>query len=100
MTPSDVFCSNWDGHSQKGACIDMLNLDLSKWIYTLIWCDISQMIQMTPLVDWTITNINLAAHGRMEAMSAVVVTSMAASTFNTQLESWEPLIEPFEGIFK
>jgi vacuolar protein sorting-associated protein 13A/C len=55
---------------------------------------------MTPLVDWTITNINLAAHGRIEAMSAVVVTSMAASTFNTQLESWEPLIEPFEGIFK
>jgi len=80
-------------------------LTCSIWIlangYTpLIWRDISQMIQMTPLVDWTITNINLAAHGRMEAMSAVVVTSMAASTFNTQLASWEPLIEPFEGIFK
>lgn len=56
--------------------------------------------QMTPLVDLTITSINLAAHGRMEAMSAVVITNMAASTFNTQLESWEPFIEPFEGIFK
>lgn len=57
-------------------------------------------LQMTPLVDLTITSINLAAHGRMEAMSAVVITNMAASTFNTQLESWEPFIEPFEGIFK
>ncbi|KAG0559465.1 hypothetical protein KC19_10G107200 [Ceratodon purpureus] len=55
---------------------------------------------MTPLVNTTITNINLAAHGRLEAMSAVILTNMAASTFNTQLECWEPFIEPFEGIFK
>ncbi|KAG0568137.1 hypothetical protein KC19_7G189300 [Ceratodon purpureus] len=55
---------------------------------------------MTPLVNTTITNINLAAHGRLEAMSAVIITNMAASTFNTQLECWEPFIEPFEGIFK
>ena len=58
------------------------------------------LVQMTPLVNTTITNINLAAHGRLEAMSAVIITNMAASTFNTQLECWEPFIEPFEGIFK
>ncbi|KAL5700718.1 hypothetical protein ACHQM5_026131 [Ranunculus cassubicifolius] len=54
----------------------------------------------TPLFDTTITNVNLATHGRLESMNAVLVSSMAASTFNPQLEAWEPLVEPFEGIFK
>uniref|UniRef100_A0A6N2LUY9 PH domain-containing protein n=1 Tax=Salix viminalis TaxID=40686 RepID=A0A6N2LUY9_SALVM len=55
---------------------------------------------MTPLFDVTITNINLATHGRLEAMNAVLISSIAASTFNAQLEAWEPLVEPFDGIFK
>ncbi|CAN4121397.1 unnamed protein product [Withania somnifera] len=55
---------------------------------------------VTPLFDATITNIKLATHGRLEAMNAVLISSMAASTFNTQLEAWEPLVEPFDGIFK
>ncbi|KAL3505576.1 hypothetical protein ACH5RR_030958 [Cinchona calisaya] len=55
---------------------------------------------MTPLFDATITNLKLATHGRLEAMNAVLISSVAASTFNTQLEAWEPLVEPFEGIFK
>ncbi|KAJ8645273.1 hypothetical protein MRB53_007021 [Persea americana] len=55
---------------------------------------------MTPLFDTTITNINLATHGRLESMNAVLISSVAASTFNPHLESWEPLLEPFDGIFK
>ncbi|KAH9312827.1 hypothetical protein KI387_027862 [Taxus chinensis] len=55
---------------------------------------------MTPLVDSTMTNISLVAHGRLEALNVVLVSSVAASTFNPQLEAWEPLIEPFDGIFK
>lgn len=55
---------------------------------------------MTPLFDSTITNIKLATHGRPEAMNAVLIASIAASTFNTQQEAWEPLVEPFDGIFK
>ncbi|KAH8501006.1 hypothetical protein H0E87_016007 [Populus deltoides] len=55
---------------------------------------------MTPLFDVTITNIKLATHGRLEAMNAVLISSIAASTFNAQLEAWEPLVEPFDGIFK
>ncbi|CAM6102066.1 unnamed protein product [Calypogeia fissa] len=55
---------------------------------------------MTPIVDVTVTNINLAAHGRAEAFSIVVITAIAASTFNVRLEAWEPLIEPFDGIIK
>ncbi|KAE9455056.1 hypothetical protein C3L33_13039, partial [Rhododendron williamsianum] len=55
---------------------------------------------MTPLFDATITNIKIATHGQLEAMNAVLISSIAASTFNTQLEAWEPLVEPFDGIFK
>lgn len=55
---------------------------------------------ITPLFDLTITNIKLATHGQLEAMNAVLISSIAASTFNTQLEAWEPLVEPFDGIFK
>jgi vacuolar protein sorting-associated protein 13A/C len=59
-----------------------------------------ESFQMTPLFDTTITNIKLATHGRLEAMNAVLICSIAASAFNAQLEAWEPLIEPFDGIFK
>ncbi|XP_047337153.1 uncharacterized protein LOC124940662 [Impatiens glandulifera] len=55
---------------------------------------------MTPLFDGTITNMKLATHGQLDAMNVVLISSMAASTFNKQLEAWEPLIEPFDGIFK
>ncbi|XP_074301933.1 uncharacterized protein LOC141633346 isoform X1 [Silene latifolia] len=55
---------------------------------------------MTPFLDLTFTNIKLVTHGRFEAMNAVFISSMAASTFNRQLESWEPMVEPFDGIFK
>nr|DAD29104.1 TPA_asm: hypothetical protein HUJ06_030572 [Nelumbo nucifera] len=55
---------------------------------------------MVPLFDVMITNINLATHGSLEAMNAILISSIAASTFNTQLEAWEPLVEPFDGIFK
>lgn len=55
---------------------------------------------MTPFFDVTITNIKLATHGGIDSMNAVLISSIAASTFNTQLDSWEPLVEPFDGIFK
>ncbi|KAF6156506.1 hypothetical protein GIB67_011307 [Kingdonia uniflora] len=55
---------------------------------------------MTPLFDTTITNVNLATHGRLDSVNAVLISSIAASTFNAQLETWEPLVEPFDGIFK
>ncbi|KAG9136747.1 hypothetical protein Leryth_004514 [Lithospermum erythrorhizon] len=55
---------------------------------------------ITPLFDATITNLKLATHGQLEAMNAVLISSIAASTFNAQLEAWEPLVESFDGIFK
>lgn len=56
--------------------------------------------QMRPLFDTTITNIKLATHGGLHGMNAVLISSIVASTFNAQLEAWEPLVEPFDGIFK
>lgn len=55
---------------------------------------------MTPFFDAMVTNSNLAIYGRPEAMSSVVISSIATSTFNAQLEAWKPLIEPFDGTFK
>ena len=55
---------------------------------------------MTPLFDATITNIRLVIQGGLDAMSACLVSNLAASTFNVHLEAWEPFVEPFEGIFK
>ncbi|KAL8205058.1 hypothetical protein R6Q57_010681 [Mikania cordata] len=55
---------------------------------------------MTPFFDVSITNIKLATHGGIDSMNAVLISSIALSTFNTLLDSWEPLVEPFDGIFK
>uniref|UniRef100_A0ACD5YZI2 Uncharacterized protein n=1 Tax=Avena sativa TaxID=4498 RepID=A0ACD5YZI2_AVESA len=55
---------------------------------------------VTPIFDTTIASINLATHGRFETINAVLICSIAASTFNRHLEAWEPLVEPFDGIFK
>ncbi|XP_015689233.1 uncharacterized protein LOC102707936 [Oryza brachyantha] len=55
---------------------------------------------VTPLFDTTVANINLATYGKFETMNAVLICSIAASTFNRHLEAWEPFVEPFDGIFK
>lgn len=57
-------------------------------------------VQMNPLADVSISGTNLLAHGRPELMNAVMITSMAASTFNSQLDAWEPAVEPWEGLVK
>ncbi|KAL2613699.1 hypothetical protein R1flu_025391 [Riccia fluitans] len=63
-----------------------------------VYDDLSGM--MTPVMDMTVTGINLAANGRAESFNVVVVAAFAASTFNMRLEAWEPLIEPFDGVIK
>ncbi|KAD5802908.1 hypothetical protein E3N88_14268 [Mikania micrantha] len=55
---------------------------------------------MTPFFDVSITNIKLATHGGINSLNAVVMSVIAASTFNTLLDSWEPLVEPFDAILK
>ncbi|KAK4730781.1 hypothetical protein R3W88_023769 [Solanum pinnatisectum] len=87
------------GDSVKPKTRDNITADMKIRCFSVTLLD-SLCGMVTPLFDATITNIKLATHGRLEAMNAVLISSMAASTFNTQLEAWEPLVEPFDGIFK
>ncbi|CAA0829437.1 calcium-dependent lipid-binding family protein, partial [Striga hermonthica] len=87
------------GDSIKPKTRDNITAEMKIRCFSLTVLD-SLCGMMTPLFDTTITNIKLASHGHLEAMNAVLISSFAASTFNIQLEAWEPLIEPFDGIFK
>ncbi|XP_057809782.1 uncharacterized protein LOC131024279 [Salvia miltiorrhiza] len=87
------------GDSVKPKTKDNVTADMKIRCFSLTILD-SFCGMMTPLFDATITNIKLASHGRLDAMNAVVISSFAASTFNVHLEAWEPLVEPFDGIFK
>ncbi|XP_075085926.1 uncharacterized protein LOC107782497 [Nicotiana tabacum] len=87
------------GDSVKPKTRDNITADMKIRCFSVTLLD-SLCGMVTPLFDATITNIKLATHGRLEAMNAVLISSMAASTFNTQLEAWEPLVESFDGIFK
>ncbi|ONI27903.1 hypothetical protein PRUPE_1G110200 [Prunus persica] len=87
------------GDSMKPKARENITAEVKLRCFSLTVLD-SLCGMMTPLFDTTITNIKLATHGRLEAMNAVLISSIAASTFNTQLEAWEPLVEPFDGIFK
>ncbi|KAK6160946.1 hypothetical protein DH2020_004327 [Rehmannia glutinosa] len=87
------------GDSMKPKTRDNITAEMKIRCFSLTILD-SLCGMMTPLFDATITNIKLASHGRLEAMNAVLISSFAASTFNIHLEAWEPLVEPFDGIFK
>ncbi|XP_010500318.2 PREDICTED: uncharacterized protein LOC104777719 [Camelina sativa] len=87
------------GESVKPKTQDNVNAEIKLRCFSMTLLD-GLHGMMTPLFDTTVTNIKLATHGRPEAMNAVLISSIAASTFNPQLEAWEPLIEPFDGIFK
>ncbi|EPS74076.1 hypothetical protein M569_00677, partial [Genlisea aurea] len=87
------------GYSVKPKARDNVTAEMNIRCFSLTILD-SLCGMMTPLFDATITNIKLATHGRLDEMNAVLISSFAASTFNIHLEAWEPLIEPFDGIFK
>ncbi|CAM8996430.1 unnamed protein product [Rhodiola kirilowii] len=87
------------GDSIKPKMRENITADMKLRCFSLTVLD-SLCGMLTPVVNATVTNVKVATHGRMDAMNAVLVSSIAASTFNSQLEAWEPLIEPFDGIFK
>ncbi|KAK7264763.1 hypothetical protein RJT34_32373 [Clitoria ternatea] len=87
------------GDSVKPKTRENINTELKLRYFSLTILD-SLCGMMRPLFDTTITNIKLATHGGLDAMNAVLISSIVASTFNAQLEAWEPLVEPFDGIFK
>ncbi|KEH32375.1 calcium-dependent lipid-binding-like protein [Medicago truncatula] len=87
------------GDSVKPKTRENVNAELKLRYFSLTILD-SLCGMMRPLFDTTITNIKLATHGGLHGMNAVLISSIVASTFNAQLEAWEPLVEPFDGIFK
>ncbi|XP_020230234.1 uncharacterized protein LOC109811015 [Cajanus cajan] len=87
------------GDSVKPKTRENINAELKLRYFSLTILD-SLCGMMRPLFDATITNIKLATHGGLNAMNAVLIASIVASTFNAHLEAWEPLVEPFDGIFK
>ncbi|XP_051130647.1 uncharacterized protein LOC127251100 isoform X2 [Andrographis paniculata] len=87
------------GDSNKPKARDNITAEMKIRCFSLTILD-SLCGMLSPLFDATITNIKLATHGGLEAMNAVLISSFAASTFNIHLEAWEPLVEPFDGIFK
>ncbi|TKY54291.1 Vacuolar protein sorting-associated protein 13C [Spatholobus suberectus] len=87
------------GDSVKPKTRENINAELKLRYFSLTILD-SLCGMMRPLFDTTITNIKLATHGGLDGMNAVLIASIVASTFNANLEAWEPLVEPFDGIFK
>ncbi|XP_061360270.1 uncharacterized protein LOC133304277 isoform X2 [Gastrolobium bilobum] len=87
------------GDSMKPKNRENINAELKLRCFSLTILD-SLCGMMRPLFDTTITNIKLATHGGLDGINAVLISSIVASTFNAQLEAWEPLVEPFDGIFK
>ncbi|KAH1088253.1 hypothetical protein AAZX31_07G215500 [Glycine max] len=87
------------GDSVKPKTRENINAELKLRYFSLTILD-SLCGMMRPLFDTTITNVKLATHGGLDGMNAVLIASIVASTFNAHLEAWEPLVEPFDGIFK
>ncbi|WVZ12338.1 hypothetical protein V8G54_016868 [Vigna mungo] len=87
------------GDSVKPKTRENINTELKLRYFSVTILD-SLCGMMRPLFDTTITNIKLATHGGLHGMNAVLIASIVASTFNAHLEAWEPVVEPFDGIFK
>ncbi|KAE9602547.1 putative vacuolar protein sorting-associated protein [Lupinus albus] len=87
------------GDSVKPKTEENINAELKLRFFSITILD-SLCGMMRPLFDTTITNIKLATRGGLQGMNAVLISSIVASTFNAQLEAWEPLVEPFDAIFK
>ncbi|KAL7618287.1 hypothetical protein Lser_V15G01600 [Lactuca serriola] len=87
------------GDSVKPKTRDNIMAEIKLKCFSLTILD-SLCGMITPFFDVTVTNIKLATHGGMDSMNAVLISSIAASTFNAHLDSWEPIVEPFDGIFK
>jgi vacuolar protein sorting-associated protein 13A/C len=52
------------------------------------------LVQMAPLVEFSVSGIQVSVHGRMEALSSTTNFTLSATTYNGKYDAWEPLIEP------
>ncbi|KAG8382460.1 hypothetical protein BUALT_Bualt05G0079500 [Buddleja alternifolia] len=52
---------------------------------------------MVPLCNISLSGIGFSLHGRPDCLNSSVSFSLAARSYNDKYESWEPLVEPFDG---
>lgn len=58
------------------------------------------ILQMVPLLNICFSGIGFGLHGRTDYLSSTVNFSLAAQSYNDKYDSWEPLVEPVDGILR
>lgn len=57
-------------------------------------------LQIVPLCNISMSGIEFSLHGRSDTQNSSVSFSLAARSFNDKYDSWEPLIEPVDGLLR
>ncbi|KAL8101699.1 hypothetical protein AgCh_033550 [Apium graveolens] len=55
---------------------------------------------MVPLFNISFSSISFSLHGRRDYLNSTVSFSFAARSFNDKYETWEPLVEPVDGVVR
>ncbi|KAK2995313.1 hypothetical protein RJ640_023827 [Escallonia rubra] len=55
---------------------------------------------MVPLFNVTLSSIGFSLHGKPDYLSSTISFSLAARSYNDKYESWEPLVEPVDGVLR
>ncbi|KAE8055526.1 hypothetical protein FH972_012359 [Carpinus fangiana] len=55
---------------------------------------------MVPLLNVSFSGIGFGLHGRTDYLSSTVNFSLAAQSYNDKYDSWEPLVEPVDGVLR
>ncbi|XP_042486677.1 uncharacterized protein LOC122066914 [Macadamia integrifolia] len=55
---------------------------------------------MVPLFNISLSGIGFTLHGRPAYLNSTVNCSLAARSYNDKYDSWEPLVEPFDGFIR
>lgn len=55
---------------------------------------------MVPLCNVSLSGIGFNLHGQSDNFNSSVTFSLAARSYNDKYDSWEPLIEPVDGLLR
>lgn len=55
---------------------------------------------MVPLFNVSLSGIGVNVHGRKDFLNSTVSFSLSARSYNDKYESWEPLVEPVDGLLR
>lgn len=77
-------------------------LDYIDRVY-LLSTDISTVLldlQMVPLCNVSFSGITFNLHQRSDYLNSSATFSLAARSYNDKYDSWEPLLEPVDGLLR